>query len=136
MKNFIHVLLAVVAMSSVTGCRSRSPIYNVERHAMPAEAKQLSTQEIGQRIRRTLARRDWHCNQTTPNTLICNVKRRTHNAIVQIDYDQYYFAIHCVNTTNLNHSGGMVHQKYNKWIKLMEKDIIRSIRSGKSHEEN
>ncbi|HUX79852.1 MAG TPA: hypothetical protein VMW10_08945 [Alphaproteobacteria bacterium] len=127
MRNLIHVLLAIAITTGLVGCGSRAPVYNVERHAMPAKAKALSTQEIGQRICEVLSRREWNCNQTTANTLVCHLKRRTHNAIVQIDYNQDYFSIHYIDTNNLRYECGTVHAKYNKWIKLMEKDILRSI---------
>jgi hypothetical protein len=126
MKKFIYVVLGVIFAGSITGC-SHKPIYNVEHHAMPAEAKKLTSQEIGQRIRQAVAKRDWRCDETTPCVLICHHERRTHKAIVQIDYNRDFFSIHNVKTENLNYSAGTIHPKYNKWIKNMEKDIVRAL---------
>lgn len=126
MKNFIYVVFAIIFAGGMTGC-SHPPIYNVEHHPLPVEAKKLSLQEVSQRIRQALSQRDWRCDETTPSVLICHLERRTHKAIVQIDFGRDFFSIHNIKTENLNSKSGTIHPKYNKWIKNMEKDILRAL---------
>ena len=128
MKNIIYVL-GIVAL--ITGCSHHAPIYNVENHPLPPQAQRMTNQEIGQRISQVVCKRDWHCIQKTPNSLMCNIDVRTHQACVKIDYTQCHFSIHYMNASNMSSKCGEIHPKYNKWIKLMEKDIIKAIKQGK-----
>lgn len=128
MKSVIYILLVIVTTSGIVGCARHVPVYNVEQHAMPVEARNLTTQEMGRRICLILANRDWKCHQTTPNTLVCHIEKRTHKASVQIDYNHQFFSINFVDSTNLKYENGNIHAKYNKWVKLMEEDILKAIR--------
>lgn len=128
MKNVIYILLVIVGTSGIVGCSRDVPIYNVEQHAMPIHARNLSTPEISRRIQCALSNRKWTCHQTTPNTLVCQVERRAHAATVQIDYNQQCFSINFVDADNLRYENGTIHPKYNKWVKLMETDILKAMR--------
>ncbi len=127
MKNFIYALVAIFIVGGVTGCSKKAPVYNVERHAMPIAAQSMTNEEIGQRISQVVLRRGWSCHQISTNKLSCSVKRRVHTANVEIDYSQTNFSIIHVSTANLGDQNGRIHRKYNKWIKLMEKDIINAM---------
>jgi hypothetical protein len=124
MKNLMVTLLTLTAL---TGCATQVPMYSVEQHTMPPQAKKLTQAEIGQRIRTALAMKEWSCSQETPTALICNLQRRTHKATVRIDYTQNYFSITNIGTVNLSQSEGMVHRNYNRWIKTMENHIVRAV---------
>ncbi|MBP6950787.1 MAG: hypothetical protein KA112_00135 [Alphaproteobacteria bacterium] len=127
MKNFIGLLLIAVVTSGLMGCANHVPIYNVNQHLMPFEAKKMSSQEIGRRICEAVAKRGWRCDSTTPQTLICHLEKRAHKAIVQIDYNTCFFSINYIDTCNLNYEAGEVHRNYNSWIKKMENDIVNAI---------
>jgi len=126
MKNFIYALLGIIFATSITGC-AHETVYNVEHHPTPPGAKKLTLQQMGQRIQRAVAKRSWRCDETTPHVLICHHEKRTHKAIVQIDYNRDFFAIHNVKSENLNYGSGKIHKKYNRWIKDMEKDIMDAL---------
>jgi hypothetical protein len=126
MRNIIYALLIFAVAGSITGC-ANAPVYNVEQHPLPIEAKRLTDQEIGQRISQAVSRRDWNCVRTCPKTLICHLDKRTHKAVVQVDYNHEYFSINYVKSTNLKYEGGNIHPKYNQWIRNMEGDIVKAI---------
>jgi len=133
MKSHSYLISALVSLIIMTGCAHREHIYNVENHPMPPAAQQLTNCQIGERIRSVVAKHNWHCNQVTPSSLNCCVDQRTHQARIRIDYTQQCFSIHYLDTHNMNHKGCAVHPKYNKWVKLMEKDIVNSLSQGKCY---
>lgn len=123
-KHFTYFFIFLLAL---TGCSHRQPIYNVEHHAIPSAARHLSAQQIGEQIKLTVGKRGWQCNSTSPNSLMCCIDKRNHQAQVRVDYNQDCFSIHKVGTYHLNEKNGAVSKKYNQWIKNMEKDIIKAL---------
>ena len=127
MKSIVYALGIIILINGITGCSHRAHIYNVENHPLPPEAQRMANQEIGQKISQVVYKRDWSCNQQTPNSLMCHIDKRNHQACVKIEYTQYHFSIHNMNTSHLGQKCGEIHPKYNKWIKIMEKDIVKAM---------
>ncbi|WP_139016805.1 hypothetical protein [Candidatus Odyssella thessalonicensis] len=112
---------------SLTACSHNEPLYNVDHHPLPPYAQKLSLNEIETIISQTASRRGWECHPKSYNKMVCNVKRRNHTAVLEINYTNTYFSIVNLNAYNLNYKDGNIHPKYNKWVRLLENEIESSI---------
>ena len=131
MTSLIKVSAFALIFVTLAGCRSTSPIEDVNHQIMPEQAKAMSEAQIGEKIIRTLSTRGFYCNKTAANKLTCSMDARKHQATIAIIYSPYEFSIHHISSTNLKEKNGKIHPKYNKWVNTIKKDILKAIAAGK-----
>ena len=121
----------MLVTTPLIGCAKREPIYDVQHHIMPDNAKRMSYSEIEKAIIAVARQRGWECNQQDTNKIVCHIQRREHQADIAIEYTHNQFSIKNIKTSNLDQEEGEIHKKYNKWVKLLEKEITNEIRKNK-----
>ncbi len=127
MKRSVVSLVLLCTSIILTGCHPRHLIYNVDHHPMPSHVEHMSQETIKNTIVQTAARRGWICHQAGYGKLVCHLKRRAHQATIEISYNRHEFSIHHVNSNKLKLKEDLIHPKYNKWIKLLEKEIVDAL---------
>ena len=117
-------LLALVTIT-MSACVSK-PIYNVENRAF-ATQEILPLETIQRRIKLIGSARGWAFEDIKPGHMVGNVGTHKHNAKADIYFDQANFSIKYRESYNLREHDGTIHHRYNRWIELLERDIVTKI---------
>lgn len=115
-------LLALV----VAACRT-VPVQNVTHQPFPADASKLGMAQIEESIIKAAGEREWIVQRKAEGELIATYSPRSHQAKVEIDFDQTEFSISYVDSTNLNYDGTSIHYNYNRWVNNLRQDILREV---------
>lgn len=127
MKKAILILLLIAQAIALLGCHPRELIHDVNHHPMPEHVRHMRQEDIKNIIVHTAAHRGWLCHQDGPGKLLCHCKRRAHQATIEILYNNRDFSIKHVSSNNMKLKEDLIHPKYNKWIKLLEREIIDAL---------
>jgi len=109
----------------MSACVSK-PIYNVENRAF-ATQEILPLETIQRRIKLIGSARGWAFEDIKPGHMVGNVGTHKHNAKADIYFDQANFSIKYRESYNLREHDGTIHHRYNRWIELLERDIVTKI---------
>lgn len=114
---------AVVVLAAVllAGCRS-APVYNVERSTFNTTG-QPSMEQVTRAIQRAGTSLGWQTKVERPGLILATLNIRTHQAVVEIPYDEQGFAIQYQDSANLDHDGDQIHSNYNGWVQNLERQI-------------
>lgn len=104
-------------------CSRTAPVYNVQDRPIPVVAQKLSLDEIGQDIMSARRRRHWRMDPIGPGRMTGRLDDRQHEAVIDISYTRQSYSITLADSMNLRQEGDEVHKKYNKWIRLLQKEI-------------
>jgi len=62
-----------------------------------------------------------------PGHLEAQILVRSHEAKVDIFYDEAMYSIIYKDSVNLKYDNGLIHKNYNKWIRNLDIDIQRTL---------
>lgn len=123
-KFFKRGLFTVFACLLLSGCFGRvQPLYNVVSKPIPAASQALSMKEIGNVIELAAMGRDWLINKKQEGVYELTQTKKTHVAVVQVNYDQKTFSIKYKDSSDLLYNGTNIHRNYNRWVQYLERDI-------------
>ena len=120
----ISLLLCVPSLSF--GAREE-PIYDATIR-VPATVKMA---DIAKAIKSGLVAREWTVQREENSVIEAKLFVRSHTAEIRIPFNKDYINIQYVSSTNLlyDEKNGIkyIHRNYNKWIKLLERDIANRL---------
>jgi hypothetical protein len=120
------MLLSVVIV--LNGCARVRPIYNPSEIRLgPPAGSALSLRDVANAVWTAGLRRGWRIAEVRPGELTGTLNLRSHVAVVSITHDTEKFNITYKDSTNLLHSGDMIHRNYNSWILNLERDILDEV---------
>jgi hypothetical protein len=103
----------------VAGCRM-APIYN----ATDASFNRTLTMAQAQRaIEAAGAELGWDMTVQRPGEIRGVLNLRSHQAVVDVTYDQSNYSIRYLDSTDLNYNGTQIHPNYNSWVQNLERQI-------------
>ncbi len=91
-----------------------------------------SLAQRGDQIRAAGAQLGWATEPRGPGLMRATLNLRTHQAVVDIPYDQQRFAIHYVTSSNLDYDGQNIHRNYNSWVQNLQNAILVQSGAGPS----
>ncbi|GIU36839.1 hypothetical protein TUM4433_36220 [Shewanella schlegeliana] len=71
----------------------------------------------------------WTPIKADNNTIDAYITVRSHKAHVRISYDEHFYNINYVDSTNLDYSDGEIHRNYNKWVHKLAASIQQQLSS-------
>jgi hypothetical protein len=87
--------------------------------------------DIATAIKSALIEREWTIQREEGGVIEAKLFVRSHTAEIRIPFDKEYVNIQYVSSTNLlyDEKKGVryIHRNYNKWIKLLERDITNRL---------
>lgn len=113
--------MAALALGSLASCARPAPVYNAERSAFLGRS---SLAERNRQIKRAGAGLGWAMEDVGPGLIRGTLNVRSHQAVVEIPYDQVRFNIRYSSSTNLNYDGSSIHANYNNWVQRLERQIV------------
>ncbi len=123
----ILILMVCVSVLMLASCRT-SPIYNVHDATIPAyDNTKLSLLTVEKTIVQSGAELGWVMKPVHPGLIEGTLNVRSHQAVVDITYDESSYSINYKSSMNLKQQGGQIHGRYNTWIKNLQQAIDRKL---------
>jgi hypothetical protein len=123
MKLFKGLTIAVMLLA-VSGCGRVQPIHNVENTPV---AYNLQISQVKQAIIESGMNRCWIMTETKPGTIRGEYSTRSHDAVIDVEYNNKTYSINYVSSENLKYSDGKIHRNYNRWVNNLDVDIKRKL---------
>ncbi|MBF0460363.1 MAG: hypothetical protein HQL87_03115 [Magnetococcales bacterium] len=117
----IKLLVTFCLFVFVSGCAHTVPLHNV--HQSPITNKELTLDQISQRIQKAGKDQGWSMEEKTPGKISGVLNRRTHVAEVVVSYSKESFDIDYAGSSQLKYDGQTIHKSYNQWVLDLERAI-------------
>lgn len=119
-KKIFYYLFLLSGILMLSSCAREQPVLNLQNQ--PA-SQQLTTEQVKKCIEMAGTGRGWQMHEVKPGLIDGVISRGGHYAEISIPYSNKGYSINYQTSQNLMAKDGSVHRNYNKWIKLLNKDI-------------
>jgi hypothetical protein len=123
LKECVRTTAACLLLLSAAACNRLQPAYNVQDHALPAQAQKKPFDEVSAAIAEAAQSAGWQVEPLGPGQMRATQRWREHAAIVLITYTDRTFSIRNDGSTNLLAAGDMIHREYNLRVHKLESAI-------------
>ncbi len=128
MSSLLRATLITLALLTTAGCTSK-PILNTQ-HELPANA-QVSEEKIKTVIINALQKREWTVQRLSPQLVQAEITvRNQYYAAIDIRYTRNSYAITYRDSRDLGYKDGKIHRNYNRWVSMLDRDIMAGLRSA------
>jgi hypothetical protein len=115
-------LLCAVVLATV-GCAAQ-PIYNVTGAPITTSSgKAPSMQQVQTAIQQAGTQLGWQITAEKPGRMTGRLSLRTHQALVDIEYDTKQYSIKYKDSVDMQAKDGTIHKNYNGWVQNLEQRI-------------
>ena len=132
MSSLLRATLITLALLTSAGCTSK-PVLNTQ-HDLPASA-QVSEEKVKQAIVAALQKREWTVQRLSPQLVQAEITvRNQFYAAIDIRYTRNSYAITYRDSRDLGYKDGKIHRNYNRWVSMLDRDIMAALRSNGTNE--
>ena len=122
MSSLLRATLITLALLTSAGCTSK-PVLNTQ-HDLPASA-QVSEEKVKQVIVAALQKREWTVLRQSPQRVQAEITvRNQYYAAIDIRYTRNSYAITYRDSRDLGYKDGKIHRNYNRWVSMLDRDIM------------
>ncbi|AHC33069.1 hypothetical protein A7317_01970 [Pseudomonas fluorescens] len=126
MSSLLRATLITLALLTTAACTSK-PVLNTQ-HDLPANA-QVSEEKIKQVIVAALQKREWSVQRLSPQLVQAEITvRNQFYAAIDIRYTRNSYAITYRDSRDLGYKDGKIHRNYNRWVSMLDRDILAGLR--------
>ncbi|PNG32830.1 MULTISPECIES: hypothetical protein [Pseudomonas] len=130
MSSLFRATLIVLALLSVTACTSKR-MYTPNR-VIPATI-QADQEQVKQAILKNLVARKWTVQRISPELIQAEITvREQFHAEIDIQYSASYYKIVYRDSRDLDYKDGKIHKNYIRWVRLLDKGILRELRDNQN----
>ncbi|WP_321862138.1 hypothetical protein [Pseudomonas paraveronii] len=134
MSSLLRATLITLALLTSAGCTSK-PVLNTQ-HDLPASA-QVSEEKVKQAIVAALQKREWTVQRLSPQLVQAEITvRNQFYAAIDIRYTRNSYAITYRDSRDLGYKDGKIHRNYNRWVSMLDRDIMAGLRNYGVNEAN
>ncbi|AZE81849.1 putative lipoprotein [Pseudomonas orientalis] len=128
MSSLLRATLIALALLTTAGCTSK-PVLNTQ-HELPATT-QRSEETMKQVIVAALQKREWTVQRLSPQLVQADITvRGQFYAAIDIRYTRNSYAITYRDSRELGYKDGKIHRNYNRWVSMLDRDILAGLRSA------
>ncbi|MGY2401357.1 hypothetical protein [Pseudomonas sp. SDO5271_S396] len=134
MSSLLRATLITLALLTAAGCTNK-PILNTQ-HDIPATG-QVSEEKVRQVIVNALQKREWSVQRLSPQLVQAEITvRNQFHAEIDIRYTRNSYAITYRDSRDLGYKNGTIHRNYNRWVSMLDRDILAGLRAYGVNEAN
>ncbi|MFY1666296.1 hypothetical protein [Pseudomonas sp. Pseu.R1] len=131
MPSLFRALLIALALVSVTACTSK-PLMNPGR-SLPTTLHP-NDEQMKHAILTTLVKRKWEVQRIDPGLIQAQITvRGEFHAEIDIPYTLDFYQIKYRDSRGLDYKDGKIHKNYNRWVRLLDKGILRELRDDQAN---
>ncbi|AZF08661.1 putative lipoprotein [Pseudomonas sp. R2-37-08W] len=128
MSSLLRATLITLALLTTAGCTNK-PVLNTQ-HELPATT-QVNEEKMKQVIVAALQKREWTVQRLSPQLVQAEITvRNQFYAAIDIRYTRNSYAITYRDSRDLGYKDGKIHRNYNRWISMLDRDIMAGLRSA------
>ena len=131
MSSLLRATLITLALLTTAGCTNK-PVLNTQ-HELPATS-QVSEEKMKQVIVAALQKREWTVQRLSPQLVQAEITvRGQFYAAIDIRYSRNSrnsYAITYRDSRDLGYKDGKIHRNYNRWVSMLDRDILAGLRSA------
>ncbi|KAA0949072.1 MULTISPECIES: hypothetical protein [unclassified Pseudomonas] len=128
MSSLLRATLIALALLTAAGCTSK-PVLNTQTD-IPANV-QASDEKVKQAILAALEKREWTVQRADPQLIQAEITvRNQYHAEIDIRYTRTSYAITYRDSRDLGYKNGKIHRNYNRWISMLDRDILAGLRAN------
>ena len=126
MSSLLRATLITLALLTTAGCTSK-PVLNTQ-HELPIP---VSDQAMKTAIVDALTKREWTVQRLSPQRVQAEITvRNQFHAEIDIRYTRNSYAITYRDSRDLGYKDGKIHRNYNRWVSMLDRDIMARLRSN------
>ena len=126
MTYLLRITLIALALLTTVSCTSK-------RMLTPDRTLHASIHsdraQMQQAIVKALVGRGWTVQEITPQRVQAQITvREQYHAEIDIPYSADHYRIQYRNSSGLDYKDGKIHKKYIRWVRLLDKGIVRELK--------
>lgn len=130
MSSLFRATLILLALLSTAACTSK-PMYTPNR-VIPTTI-QASQEQVKQAILKNLVARKWTVQRISPELIQAEITvREQFHAEIDIQYSASAYKIVYRDSRDLDYKDGKIHKNYIRWVRLLDKGILRELRDNQN----
>ena len=128
MSSLLRATFITLALLATAGCTNK-PVLNTQ-HELPANT-QVSEEKMKAIIVNALQKREWSVQRLSPQLVQAEITvRNQFYAAIDIRYTRNSYAITYRDSRDLGYKNGKIHRNYNRWVSMLDRDIMAGLRSS------
>ena len=134
MTYLLRATLIALALLSTVACSSKRLL--TPDRTLPVSI-QADRAQVQQAIVKTLVARQWTVQKITPQGVQAQITvRGQYHAEIDIPYSANHYRIQYRDSSGLGYKDGKIHRNYNRWISMLDRDILAGLRNYGVNEAN
>ena len=130
MTYLLRATLIALALLSTVACSSKRLL--TPDRTLPVTLK-TDRAQMQQAIVKTLVARQWTVQQITPNRVQAQITvRGQYHAEIDIPYSADHYRIQYRDSSGLDYKDGKIHKNYIRWVRLLDRDIVRDLKDNQN----
>ena len=130
MPYLLRITLLGLALLGTVSCTNK-PIQNPDRtlHA----SIHSDRAQMQQAIVKALVGRGWTVQKITPQLVQAQITvREQYHAEIDIPYSADHYRIQYRDSSGLDYKDGKIHKNYIRWVRLLDRDIVRDLKDNQN----
>ncbi|PQZ92626.1 MULTISPECIES: hypothetical protein [Pseudomonas] len=127
MSSLLRATLITLALLTTAGCTSK-PILNTQHDlaSTPVSEEKMKTAIVN-----ALQKREWTVQRLSPQLVQAEITvRNQYYAAIDIRYTRNSYSITYRDSRDLGYKDGKIHRNYNRWVSMLDRDIMAGLRSN------
>ena len=120
LKKSIYYVVLLGGLLSLAACAKVQPIVNLQHQPIK---RTVTQNQVRSCIVSAGKARHWRMDEMKPGVIRGHIDVRGHLASIDIKYSKKDYSINYRSSENLLARGGSIHRNYNKWVKLLNRNI-------------
>ena len=130
MSSLLRATLIVLALLTTVSCTSKR-MYTPNR-IIPATIT-ADQDQVKQAILKNLVARKWEVQRISPGLIQAQITvRQEFHAEIDIEYSASFYKIVYRDSRELDYKDGKIHKNYIRWVRLLDKGILRELRDNQN----
>ncbi|EPL08782.1 hypothetical protein [Pseudomonas sp. CF161] len=130
MSSLLRATLIVLALLTTVSCTSKR-MYTPNR-IIPATIS-ADQDQVKQAILKNLVARKWEVQRISPGLIQAQITvRQEFHAEIDIEYSASFYKIVYRDSRDLDYKDGKIHKNYIRWVRLLDKGILRELRDNQN----
>ena len=130
MSYLLRVTLIALALLTTVSCSSKRML-TPDRTLHPSIHADRA--QMQQAIVKSLVGRGWTVQKITPELVQAQITvREQYHAEIDIPYSASHYQIIYRNSSGLDYKDGKIHKNYIRWVRLLDRDIVRDLKDNQN----
>ena len=130
MSYLLRVTLIALALLTTVSCSSKRML-TPDRTLHPSIHADRA--QMQQAIVKSLVGRGWTVQKITPELVQAQITvREQYHAEIDIPYSADHYRIQYRNSSGLDYKDGKIHKNYIRWVRLLDRDIVRDLKDNQN----